>query len=241
MNRRNFLFTTATAPWLLAQSPTPADWRNIRNGLLIPKEGYVDQPYIVITKDGNWLCVLTTGSGVEGEPGQHICATISSDKGRSWTPLIDIEPAGGPEASWVMPLIVPSGRVYVFYTYNKDNIRLLENVNSPGMAKRVDTMGAYAFKYSDDHGRTWSRDRHYIPMRNMRIDRGNVYQGKVQFFWGVGKPILDARQRMYFGGRIARLLHPLGQHCHRTRPRKDSVPASARWRRRPTRPQRSRI
>lgn len=198
MNRRSFLFT-ATAPWLLAQAPTSADWRDIQNGLLIPKEGYVDQPYIVVTKDGRWLCVLTTGSGVEGEPGQHICATISADRGRTWTPLIDIEPAGGPEASWAMPLIVPSGRVYVFYTYNKDNIRLLENVNSPGMAKRVDTMGAYAFRYSDDHGKTWSRDRHYVPMRNMSIDRGNVYQGKVQFFWGVGKPILDAKGRMYFG------------------------------------------
>lgn len=198
MNRRNFLLASA-APWLLAQDSVEADWRNIRNGLLIPKEGYVDQPYVVVTRDGNWLCVLTTGSGVEGEPGQHICATISSDKGRTWTPLIDIEPAGGPEASWVMPLIVPSGRVYVFYTYNRDNIRLLENVNSPGMAKRVDTMGAYAFQYSDDHGRTWSGDRHYIPMRNMRIDRGNVYQGKVQFFWGVGKPILDAKGRMFFG------------------------------------------
>ncbi|BDC47885.1 hypothetical protein F183_A02010 [Bryobacterales bacterium F-183] len=196
MNRRQFLFASTA---VFAQTAPSTDWRDIRNGLLIPKEGYVDQPYVVVTKDGNWLCVLTTGSGVEGEPGQHICATISTDKGRTWTPLIDIEPAGGPEASWVMPLLVPSGRVYVFYTYNKDNIRLLENVNSPAIAKRVDTMGAYAFKYSDDHGRTWSRDRHYIPLRNMRIDRGNVYQGKIQFFWGVGKPILDAKGRMFFG------------------------------------------
>lgn len=197
MNRRDFLFCTAA----FAQSGAVAsgDWRDIRNGLLIPKEGYVDQPYVVRTRDGNWLCVLTTGSGVEGEPGQHICATISSDKGRTWTPLIDIEPSGGPEASWVMPLIVPSGRVYVFYTYNKDNLRQLENVNAPAMARRVDTLGAYAFKYSDDNGRTWSADRHYISLRNMRIDRGNVYQGKVQFFWGVGKPILDAKGRMFFG------------------------------------------
>ena len=28
-------------------------------------EGYCDQPYVVITKDGNWLCVLTTGAGHE--------------------------------------------------------------------------------------------------------------------------------------------------------------------------------
>ncbi|HHW00443.1 MAG TPA: hypothetical protein GXX36_12920 [Clostridiaceae bacterium] len=39
------------------------DWRNIANGYEIPREGYCDQPYVVITDDGNWLCVLTTGKG----------------------------------------------------------------------------------------------------------------------------------------------------------------------------------
>lgn len=197
MDRRVFLASLSTVPMMPGQTPA-SDPRNIRNGSLIPKEGYVDQPYVVITKDGNWLCVLTTGTGVEGEPGQHICSTISSDKGKTWTPLIDIEPASGPEASWVMPLIVPSGRVYVFYTYNRDNLRLVEGTNSPALAKRVDTLGHYAFKYSDDHGRTWSADRHYIPMRPMRIDRENLYVGKVMFFWGVGKPILH-RGQMWFG------------------------------------------
>jgi hypothetical protein len=32
----------------------------------------------------------------------------------------------------------------------------------------------------------------------MRIDRENLYAGKVLFFWGVGKPIVD-RGKMYFG------------------------------------------
>ena len=172
------------------------DFRNIRNGAPIPKEGYVDQPYIVITRDRAWLCLLTTGRGVEGQPGQHIVATISQDEGATWSPLIDIEPATGPEASWVMPLITPSGRVYAFYTYNKDNLRVIEGAN--GSAKRVDTLGSYAFKYSDDNGRTWSNERYYIPLRLMRIDRENLYAGKVLFFWGVGKPIVD-HGKMWFG------------------------------------------
>ena len=37
---------------------------------------------------------------------------------------VDIEPSTGPEASWVMPLAVPGGRVYVFYTYNSENLRV---------------------------------------------------------------------------------------------------------------------
>jgi hypothetical protein len=197
MTRRSFLASCALATVARAQSGA-GDPRSIGNGSVIPKEGYVDQPYIVITNDGNWLCVLTTGSGVEGQPGQHVVSTISSDKGNTWTPLVDIERANGPEASWVMPLKIPSGRVYVFYTYNKDNLREVAGSNSPGQAKRVDTLGYYAYKHSDDNGRTWSQDRYYIPMRLMRIDRENLYGGKVLFFWGVGKPIID-RGRVYFG------------------------------------------
>lgn len=174
-----------------------ADPRNIASGWKIPDENYADQPYVVVTNDGNWLCVLTTGKGVEGKPGQHIVATISSDKGRTWSPLVDIEPAGGPEASWAMPLKTPWGRVYVFYTYNRDNVRAIP-LPDGGSAARVDTLGAYAFKYSDDHGRTWSRERYYIPMRPMAIDRDNNFQGRVLFFWGVGKPVIHGRDA-YFG------------------------------------------
>src|SRR6266567_7941648 len=162
MRRREFVGSLALArPLLQAATAEPAepDRRDIKTGSSIPKEGYCDQPYVVITNDGNWLCVLTTGNGVEGQPGQHIVATISSDKGKNWTPLIDIEPANGPEASWVMPLKIPSGRVYVFYSYNKDNLREVAGSNSPGSARRVDTLGYYAYKYSDDNGRTWSADR----------------------------------------------------------------------------------
>jgi hypothetical protein len=88
------------------------DRRDIASGSRISRENYSDQPYVVITKDGSWLRVLTTGKGIEGREGQHIISTISLDKGRTWSQPVDIEPASGPEASWVMPLAVPGGRVY---------------------------------------------------------------------------------------------------------------------------------
>ena len=161
------------------------DWRNIRTGSEIPSEGYCDQPYVVVTKDGNWLCTMTTGVGQEGQLGQHVVATISTDHGKTWSPLVDIEPADGPEASWVMPLVTPYGRVYAFYSYNGENIHTLgdrENI-------RADTLGWYCYRYSDDGGRTWSKERRRLPMRLTAVDRGNDWQGEVQIFWGIGKPI----------------------------------------------------
>ena len=32
------------------------------------------------------------------------------------------EPSSGPVASWAMPLVTPTGRIYVFYCYNGDSI-----------------------------------------------------------------------------------------------------------------------
>jgi hypothetical protein len=182
--------------FLLVSFVHGADWRNIENGWVIPDEGYTDQPYVVITKDGNWLCLLTTGRGVEGDHGQHITANISKDQGRTWATPIDIEPADGPEASWVSPLMVPSGRVYAIYTYNHQNVREVPN-SGARWTKRVDTLGSFAFKYSDDNGRTWSK-RYLIPTRGVRLDRENNFGGRIQMQWGVAYPIVH-RGAAYYG------------------------------------------
>ena len=50
------------------------DNRHIAAGFEIPTERYSDQPYVVKTDDGAWLCTITTGGGVEGASGQHVIA-----------------------------------------------------------------------------------------------------------------------------------------------------------------------
>jgi hypothetical protein len=132
---------------------------------------------------------MTTGRGQEGSNGQHIVATCSTDNGRTWTRLVDIEPADGPEASWAMPLITPNGRIYVFYTYNAQNLREVL-ADTDYARRRVDTLGEYAYKVSDDSGQSWSEKRWFIPVRETGIDRRNPYGGSVRFFWGVGKPVV---------------------------------------------------
>ena len=164
------------------------DARNFAAGIVLPSEGYCDQPYVVITKQGSWLCVMTTGAGVEGEPGQHVISISSSDRGRTWSDPVDVEPATGPEASWAVPLIVPSGRIYVLYTYNDMNMRSV--AHDDGETRRVDTLGAFAFRYSDDDGNSWSAKRYTIPVREFEIDNRNPYGGEVRFWWSVSKPLI---------------------------------------------------
>lgn len=191
---RPAMLTILLAAPALVFADASRDPRNIRNGFVIPDEGYCDQPYVVVTRDGNWLCTLTTGEGREGNRGQHVVATISSDQGRTWSPLIDIEPADGPEASWAMPLLTPDGRVYVFYDYNGDRIDWFRQHTNV----RADMLGWYVYKYSDDNGRTWSPRRYRLPIRATEYDRENDYAGEVQMFWGIGKPIIVAG-RVYLG------------------------------------------
>ncbi len=167
------------------------DWRNIENGWIIPDETYSDQPYIVKTEDGAWLCVMTTGAGAEGSNGQHIITQRSLDQGKTWQDKVAVEPADGPEASYAVFLQVPSGRIYVFYNHNTDNLRAVKADDPPfegGMCKRVDSQGHFVYKYSDDQGKTWSQKRYEIPQRDFDIDRENPYGGEIKFFWNVGKP-----------------------------------------------------
>ncbi len=166
------------------------DNRLVNQGWEIPTERYSDQPYIVKADDGSWVCCMTTGQAHEGQSGQHVVTTRSTDQGRTWAELVDVEPADGPEASYAVILKADSGRIYTFYNHNSDDVRWVIAADPPypeGKCYRVDSMGYFVFKYSDDHGQSWSEKRHYIPIREMQIDRENPYQGKIRYFWNVGR------------------------------------------------------
>ena len=185
------LLLLAAPAALAAEKPVvpAADPRLISTGRIIPSEGYADQPYIVKTDDGAWLCVMTTGVGKEGAGGQHVVSMRSKDQGRTWEEIVPLEPADGPEASYAVLLKVPGGRIYAFYNHNTDRVPELKTENGKTM-KRVDSLGHYVFKFTDDHGRTWSAKRYEIALREFECDRNNVYGGKLRFFWNVGRPLI---------------------------------------------------
>lgn len=167
------------------------DWRHLENGIQIPlPSGYLDQPYFVRADDGALVLVCTNCPSHEGEPGQNVVCIRSEDDGASWTPPVPLEPPGGVEASYAVILKTSTGRIYVFYNHNTDNIREVpcdRDAAPDGVCRRVDSLGHFVFKFSDDHGRTWTRERFEVPVREFAIDRENSSQGRIRYFWTVGK------------------------------------------------------
>lgn len=169
-----------------------ADWRLMENGVIIPvSSGYADQPYFLRANDGALVLICTTGRRHEGESGQHVACVRSEDNGRTWSAPVPLEPDDGVEASYAVMLKTPSGRLYAFYNHNTDNIRKVPGDKAAypdGWCRRVDSLGYFVFKYSDDHGKTWSEKRYTVPVREFQIDRENTADGKIRYFWNVGRP-----------------------------------------------------
>eukprot|EP00054_Salpingoeca_dolichothecata_P027728 m.204677 g.204677 ORF g.204677 m.204677 type:complete len:652 (+) comp26036_c3_seq2:94-2049(+) len=167
---------------LLCTAVAQPDVRNIRTGVTISNVNqYYDQPQVVIMPNGTWICMLTSGPRREGQSSENVYSTLSHDSGQSWSPIspIELPHLYGPPASWVNPVLTPSGRLFAVYSYNLHNI---------SCNKRCDNIGFQVFRYTDDYTETWS-DRFIIPIAEMDIDRHNEFQGKHREGWSVGKPI----------------------------------------------------
>ena len=85
-----------------------------RDRAVIPGGAYCDQPYVVKTSDGDWLCVMTTAQGREGSATQTVVSLRSTDRGESWSTPVPLESPGGPEASYGVLLQVNFGPRLLF-------------------------------------------------------------------------------------------------------------------------------
>ena len=164
------------------QDVETTDTRNINQGIAIThNELYADQPLIVVTPKGTWICCLTVAPGGEGSRGQHVVAVRSTDGGKTWGDVIDIEP-GRDGGGYVTPLIVPSGRVYAFYCppYDRDK------------PKQDGVHNYFCYRYSDDDGQTWSK-RFWLPIRSSAWDlQRAAIEAKQQIWcWCIAKPIIE--------------------------------------------------
>ena len=142
--------------------------------------GYSDQPQVVAVNASFWLCVLTCSPGREGQRSQIAATVTSHNGGRTWSTPISIEPAPMHAeriaASWVNPLLLPDGRLFVFYTYNRRNTTRWPSTNKS--ISNSNLLGGQFYRSSTDFGRTFSA-REQVPLRPTQIDRQNSFSGRI--------------------------------------------------------------
>lgn len=171
------------------------DFKNIKNGLILPSIGYADQPKLIEADNGTWVYSITTGKGAEGTKNTFVGIALSRDLGKTWSELkrIDDSPF---ESSYSSLFKTDFGRIYCFYDFNADGLNtddeIEETDGTVSRAQRFDMgFGIFCFKYSDDNGQTWSKKRFEIPMRDFDIDFANPIKvrGKTRrCFWNVSNP-----------------------------------------------------
>lgn len=123
--------------------------------LFIPKAvGYEDDNvhlHVVRHEKSSQLVAVWTQSSYDGHNDNHAVIATSRDEGKTWCEprfLFGARPGHGiadKQASWAVPVISRSGRIYVFFNRETDFIDFGRNLS-----------GVLACSYSDDVGVTWS-------------------------------------------------------------------------------------
>ncbi len=182
------------------------DPRWIQTGATIGNcsSGYADQPYCtVVTLDQtcaasnvSWVCTVTHNQEPEGHPGEKVYTTRSCDRGRTWTPLVPLEPQVGPTIEYAYSTILQGygGTLYQIYVENDKNITTMPGY---GHITRTDMLGSFFMRWSTDDGHSWSEQRVRIPIRVTKIDQMNEWNGTVQMQWNVDKGFVSETGEAY--------------------------------------------
>lgn len=147
--------------------------------------------------DNHLMAVWTQSMKIPG-PANRIVFSRSSDGGKTWEPPTHV---GGPKtaddptkmASWGFPMLSKTGRIYVLWTQN-------QGIPGCWIPMHSGTMDGV---YSDDNGRTWSKQQN-IPMPKSPYDDP---EGKVPGEWIVWQLPMRDLSGGYFVG-YSHWLHP---------------------------------
>lgn len=138
--------------------------------------------------DGSLMAVWTQ-STFEGKPDQRIVFSRSDDKGHKWTSpqvIAGCKPhLKDNMASWGFPMVSKKGRIYVLYSKHIGMNDIWTH-----------TTGLMAGIYSDDAGKTWTKEQ-VIPMPRSKWDNPDP---KMPANWIVWQKPLRLSEGKYFAG-----------------------------------------
>jgi hypothetical protein len=147
-----------------------------------------EQSVVVETADGG---LLGTWTSERLEPHRlRVMASRSEDGGRSWSEPLGIDGDGleggdrdGCTSAWQVPVVAPSGRVYLFYTHAASP---LAGAFGGGLRCRC----------SDDHGRSFGPPAD-LPFARSPID--SPLEGRPPIWISIAAPVYDAQGRALLG------------------------------------------
>lgn len=189
-------------PFLMAAAQAPAgsfkaldwDWMDSM-GL---GSAYADMSYLCEVGSGIIISTATYSAVAEGNADQTVCVLRSLDGGRTWLTKVDLEVSSGPEASWGVPYYhAASGKLFVFYVYNFEDVRSITDNDGVGSTSRVDSIGKIAYRVSTDNGATFG-SRTLIDLTAKAVDNRNPYSGSKQLLWLYGR-VVEYSGSIYFG------------------------------------------
>jgi hypothetical protein len=156
---------------------TAPDPRDLHSGVRVGAWRYADQSYCVTTVQHSslptWLCTVTVNDGaLEGQPGEHVVSVRSTSKGASWSAPLALESNRSVVNAYSTVVLASFGRVYAVYNANVDG------PTSKAVGGRVDTVGNFFMRYTDDFGLSWSEERFVVPYRLTAVDRSNSFPGR---------------------------------------------------------------
>jgi len=125
------------------------DFRRFAHGKEVPVEAGRGEPALSVLRDGSWLCVATGRARGGRGTAQQVVSTVSSDKGVTWSPPVEVVSAKGTNELLSTCLVTPFDRIYVFYA----------EASGAGASN-----SACWYTFSDDGGATWSGERHRVPL-----------------------------------------------------------------------------
>ncbi len=175
------------------------DPRDLKGGHMVSdRNGYYDSQNIVAVggRDGVPLtlsCILHHSENREGGPGLQLFGTRSTDRGRTWTPLAEVdEPTRQSHDGYQLVHRRADGseRIFLFYGWNQGSQYSPDWEARLPELRRTDMQldEGYWLRISDDHGATWGSERHLIPVRRTRIDRDNPWAGDTMGMFLCDKP-----------------------------------------------------
>ncbi|MDD4102344.1 MAG: hypothetical protein PHU80_06895, partial [Kiritimatiellae bacterium] len=174
-----------------AQPRTPSlffdDSRNVGLGVKVENLEPCRQPFFMVNRDGHWSGLAVTETVCGDSKLRQLVSAVSLDKGRSWSSTAAVETGNILDDNWVSGLVTPFGRVYAFYAYCGDGVQPLDDKDA---ANDSSVPGSMFYKYSDDNGMSWSRERYRVPLRVTQVDRSNPWNGEHVLFRCAGKPVL---------------------------------------------------